>query len=218
MELANYENSKGGSFGRFCNWCFVSFLSSVYQTNLLTRCRYSVCAVSFIRLANLITVAPVDIPCTLHLSPKNVFKFFVQCIGSIVDPRFFLGNYVGIGIWSAVEPSIGLVSACLPSMRFLLKLLTQSFSQPSSGSTPLGRKNSFSAQKPHAGLKRPMWSDDTGSFRRLNEENAGISGYKSDVIKSDLGVERMERMERGVPLNAIHVKNEVELTDNRDEF
>ena len=126
-----------------------------------------------------------------------------------------LGNYVGIGIWSAVEPSIGLVSACLPSMRFLLKVLTQSFSRSASSSPALGRRNSFSAPKPHSGLKRPVWSDDTGSFQRLNEDQVGISGYTTDVAKNDLVVEEMER---GVPLNAIHVKNEVELTDNRDKY
>ena len=142
---------------------------------LLIRVQCSVSAASFVRLANLITVTPVDISCMSYLLLLATFlSLLVYLIAAVPHLCLLLGNYVGVGIWSAVEPSIGLVSACLPSMRFLLKLLVQRLSRRE--------------------------SDDTESSRRPNEENIGISGNKTDIGKTDVGVEGVERMERGIPV------------------
>ena len=79
---------------------------------------------------------------------------------------------VNAGIWTAVEPSMGVVSACLPSLRPLIKLI---FSGSYEG--PSFRTNK-SSQDYSSGthLSKHKWSrnrgdgQDMSSFTRLEEQ------------------------------------------------
>ncbi|MCJ1412463.1 hypothetical protein MMC19_006557 [Ptychographa xylographoides] len=158
-----------------------------------------VCAVSLIRLAIVVQLTPA----------------------SLEDITW---NYVGIGLWSAVEPSIGYVCACLPSIRYLFNFIfpksmvsaRRSSTLPLSGSN---RKVTHRSSLWNNRAKRtPTDSEHSGSFRRLNDHGAGngiAMGEMTalgDVKKNDVSLD-LEEME--IPRNAIHVQNEVQLTSEQ---
>ena len=148
------------------------------------------------------------------------------------------GNYADLQIWSAVEPSIGLVCACLPSMRHLLKLATSPFSRSKTVSsrrgyappTPLG-SSATPYRRPHrGGVGRDSLEDGLtmGDFRKLEgsqgqsperEDNAAAINHSGASCKAVKLEDRTNVMEReammgkmGAGRNAILVQNEISVT------
>lgn len=129
--------------------------------------------------------------------------------------------YVPISIWTAAEPSIAVVSACLPSLRPLFVRLVwggahrpKPTSYPSSSSTRYG-----------GGGRKPSHAYGDGSFNRLQEpdsagtqwtkHNVNVYGGrgKGDDAESDeveLGIGGREQDE--IPMNRIRAKTTVVLT------
>lgn len=131
------------------------------------------------------------------------------------------GNYVNAGIWTATEPTMGVVCACLPSLRPLLKRLV---SNTYRGPTFKGTKNK-SAQGYGSGTSSPyMWNrnkgedGDVGSFTRLEERvvendtpwghNVRVHGGKKQRGNLDDQI-RVEEMQ--APSRRMKVKTEVTL-------
>lgn len=131
------------------------------------------------------------------------------------------GNYVNAGIWTATEPTMGVVCACLPSLRPLLKRLV---SNTYHGPTFKGTRNK-SAQNYGSGTSsRNMWNrskgadGDLGSFTRLEEaharnstpwgHNVHVHGGKkqSGNPEDEISLEEMQ-----TPSRRIKVKTEVTL-------
>lgn len=103
-------------------------------------------------------------------------------------------------MWSSVEPSIGIVSACLPSMVYLFKNLVSFF-------TPRGKSD---ASNGHAVPKR--WSrrgTSERSFVQLRDDRSRLGeAYSAAALSYDAakGAEGDE-----VPLGRIAVRRDVEL-------
>ncbi|KAL9063138.1 MAG: hypothetical protein Q9161_009620 [Pseudevernia consocians] len=111
-----------------------------------------------------------------------------------------LGSFVHPAIWTAAEPSIGVVSACIPSLRPLFtKLIWGRSYRPAmlSGS--------------HSGSSR--------RFERLDDSFNGNKWTNNVVIKRD-DDEEYEIGERGgksfVPENGIRVRTTVTVTEGVD--
>ena len=121
-----------------------------------------------------------------------------------------VGNYTTVAIWSAVEPSVGLVCACLPSIHYLLKLLiafTRQLVKSSNRRTvdsPIGKSKRPSRRSPD--------HSETESFQRLKDDyNTAVK-----VTSGATGTrEALEEFNMNVPLNAIHVQNDIEQTRNQ---
>lgn len=75
---------------------------------------HSVCAVSIVRLVIFSQADPTDVTCTGSIAFRAV----------AITAYYFLiiGNFVGVLIWTAVEPCMGIVGACIPSLRPLIAL------------------------------------------------------------------------------------------------
>ena len=122
------------------------------------------------------------------------------------------GNYVNAGIWTATEPTMGVVSSCLPSLRPLLRsLVSTTYHGPT-------------CNHGSGTCSRYMWSRNRAgdsackTFTRLEEtgiesntrwgHNVQVHGGKKQHDSSDdqIGLEEMETPSRG-----IKVKTEVTL-------
>ncbi|KAI4244101.1 MAG: hypothetical protein L6R40_003085 [Gallowayella cf. fulva] len=189
---------------------FTVGLMSVYEINtphadrmLKTHFFSSVCAVSVVRLVLLAGVDQSDIT----------------------------WNYVPAATWSAAEPSISVVSACLPSLRPLFVRLIW-------GGTHRPKPTPPPAHPPHA-RSLPSWRSRSGgagggtqgSFSRLQElESEGArSPWRQNSVAVFGGKSGEEDLEEGsceldeVPWNRIRAKTQVvvsisERVDWRDDL
>ncbi|KAL8709355.1 MAG: hypothetical protein Q9220_005948 [cf. Caloplaca sp. 1 TL-2023] len=131
----------------------------------------TVCAVSIVRLVLLANVDVSDITCkstTIH--PLNPLPFLTT------EPT---GNYVPTAIWTAAEPSIAVVSACLPSFRPLfVRIVWGRTHRPK----PPPPAPSSSCRKPsiHSWRSTPKHRSGSGgtqgSFNRLQEFSSNGAG------------------------------------------
>ena len=131
-------------------------------------------------------------------------------LSQVTTDAMGVGNYTVVAIWSAVEPSIGLVCACLPSIHYLLKLLVASTRQlvkPSKRRTVVS-----SIGKPKRPCRRSPDHSETGSLQRLKVDNYTAVKARSEATGAR---EALEEFNTSVPLNAIHVQNHIEQTEDK---
>lgn len=135
-----------------------------------------------------------------------------------------IGDYVDSAIWSAAEPCMGVISACIPSLRPLVSLVFRG--------TVRGHdvtKATKSAQATtSSGSSRMMWPSRTrdeereGQFTRLED---GINEGKRPQWGHDVSVHGGKKAGRGaedeisleemnVPDGAIKVKDEIVVTSS----
>lgn len=138
------------------------------------------------------------------------------------------GNYVPAACWTAAEPSIAVVSACLPSLRPLfVRLIWRNTHRPKLSSSK--HLTSWRSNK-----KQSRTGSTQGSFNRLNEfstsldDSGGTGLWNSNTVKVFGGTkpkrgsggkgkrEEVELEDHGseaeVPLGRIRAKTEVVLT------
>ena len=125
---------------------------------------------------------------------------------------------VDAGIWTAVEPSIGVVSACLPSLRPLVTMLfSGTYKGPKFGTT----KQSGLAYSSGTNFSKSKWGrskddgQDLSSFTRLEEqpiinEPEPTWGHNVHVDGPRRG-DKISLEEMGSPSRHIRVKTEVTL-------
>ena len=80
-------------------------------------------------------------------------------------------NYVPAAIWSAAEPSIGVVSACLPSLRPLFARIIWG---PAYRPNQLSRSSNRSYTSSWLSNNKEADTDRSGSFNRLKESDGGM--------------------------------------------
>ena len=148
-------------------------------------------------------------------------------------------------IWSAVEPNVAVISACLPMLRPLLKKLSENFGTHNKTSESTGtiraKPNSTTRawDAPWARSSTEPIVKDGGPFVRLPESAAGevpSDTYhgrgetwemwegprrSGDTKRTNLvqtsKPDRLNEAERGaLPKGAIHVRHDIELRDSRD--
>lgn len=132
-----------------------------------------------------------------------------------------IGYYPPIAIWTAAEPSIAVVSACLPSLRPLfVRIVWGNTHRPKPATTRYGSNS----------LRKPPYGD--GSFNRLQESdrsanhgspwtNHNVNVYSGkragDVESDELELGNQDTFE--TPMNRIRAKTTVVLTiSERVEF
>lgn len=114
------------------------------------------------------------------------------------------GRYVNAGIWTATEPTMGVVSACLPSLRPLLKRLV---SNTYHGPTFKGTRNKSAQDYGSGTSSRYMWSRNKGedgtlrSFTRLEE-----TGVESNTTWGHNAHVHGGRKQRGNPDDQISLE------------
>ncbi|KAL8824702.1 MAG: hypothetical protein Q9170_008072 [Blastenia crenularia] len=127
-------------------------------------------------------------------------------------------NYVPAACWSAAEPSIAVVSACLPSLRPLFVRLIWHRPKPSSSNLPSWRNSN----KKHIPLSRN--GSTQGSFNRLHEfegRDEGREGpWRTNSVtvfggkgkRGSAGDEVVMEEDGEVPSGRIRARTEVVLT------
>ncbi|KAL8782392.1 MAG: hypothetical protein Q9213_005433 [Squamulea squamosa] len=127
-----------------------------------------------------------------------------------VDQSDITWNYVPAAIWSAAEPSIAVVSACLPSLRPLFVRLVWGGTHRTK-STPLPHKGMQSWRSKSVG-----GGGTQGSFNRLQElsKDGAQSSWRhnSVAVFGGKGDEEYGDDTDEVPWNRIRAKTEVVLT------
>ncbi|KAL8860981.1 MAG: hypothetical protein Q9178_002494 [Gyalolechia marmorata] len=171
------------------------------------RCMNREAFTKFTNMGNIVTdililVMPISIVWSLHL-PKNkkigVCMLFLLggfvCIAGILR-FYYLKNYAqgrdplyemtNIGIWSAVEPCIGVVCACLPIMGPLLRthIFTFTTSVFRSRKWSKGTSSGFSGQ---SGSGKTGSRGERKTFGRIGGEKKG-STFKGSVGDEEMGI------------------------------
>ena len=124
---------------------------------------------------------------------------------------------------------MGVISACIPSLRPLISLLTRGTTRGigASNTTKSKSKSKNSAQDASSGVSRMVWRSPTigedgreGYFERLEDGNEGRErsqwGYETLVRGGKVGgrgaVDEVSLEEMNVPVGGIRVKDEVRVT------
>ncbi|KAI4268121.1 MAG: hypothetical protein L6R38_007957 [Xanthoria sp. 2 TBL-2021] len=125
-------------------------------------------------------------------------------------------NYVNSAIWSAAEPCMGVISACLPSLRPLVALMTRGTHR----APKIGGKSAQATTS--SGSSRVVWrrkdTDHGKHFSRLEDSVAEQARWGHDVTvkggrETDHGSsENISLQEINVPPGQIKVKEEIVVT------
>lgn len=125
-------------------------------------------------------------------------------------------------IWSCAEPSIGVISACIPSLRPLVSLITRGTTRAAGASSSGGGGKGSAHDQSNSGIKtwrsRVADEDKDGSFARLDDpaddnHHAGsqweTSAQGGKVVEAKGGEDEISLEEISRPDGRIRVKNEV---------
>ncbi len=134
-------------------------------------------------------------------------------------------NYVNAAIWSAAEPAMGVIAACIPSLRPLFAFFWQGSNNVSAMSSKRAQANtsSTSSNMMRLTLGSQDRVDRVGRFERLEEGPVGQRGYSTDIhggqrVQLADGEEDISMEEANVPYGAIKVENEVVITTQAWEY
>ncbi|KAL8727053.1 MAG: hypothetical protein Q9166_006296 [cf. Caloplaca sp. 2 TL-2023] len=140
---------------------------------------------------------------------------FVQLItNATMDATWSLGI---VSVWSTAEPNLGIVSACMPTMKPLLRrVIPQSKrrnarSNKQSGSGSSGpKKISATESFGSSGFNKLKRGRGHQQFRELDDDDenlpvGGPTGTQTHITSSEAGKENS-----GIPMNAIEVKTNMD--------
>lgn len=136
-------------------------------------------------------------------------------------------NYVDAAIWSAAEPAMSVIAACLPSLRPLVALIWKA-----SHRGPSLMNSTKSAQATtSSGSSRTIWPgrtnkedvDKIGGFTRLDDTGGGKWGYNSDIRggkhrQRAEGMDEVSLEELNPPNGEIRVREEVVVTSEKWDY
>ena len=177
----------------------------------------SVCIISIIRLVVLSRLTNFDVTCTFSLKPHPHSSLTT-----------ISGNYSSSAIWSAAEPCMGVISACLTTIRPLISMLTRGTSR-AIGSHGLGTGHKSSPQDTSSGSSQNLsmaWRSrsDDNTFDRLedppeshNRPGASMWGHQTHVKGGKATNSRTSDIslaEMNVPEGGIRIKEEVVVTSS----
>lgn len=213
MEVEASNRAEGRTERNFLAWQLVSarLVHALSKTSELTL-GHSVTATSIYRLTLLVKLTQVDIT----------------------------WNYADAAVWSAVEPNVAVISACLPMLRPVFKLIGGTLgSMGSRGRSPGYTAGTFGT----AGNDQPHWRSSTvpttkdgGPFARLAEISSSSDrdhreewelseGRRSNEVQIMNVSRRSDKMDiqgqaelGAVPQGGIHVRNEIPLRDDNSSF
>lgn len=145
-------------------------------------------------------------------------------------------NYADAAVWSAVEPNVAVISACLPMLRPVVKFVGKTVGSISSFGKSPGHTDGTDGS---VGKKHPPWissavptTNDGGPFARLAEGSASSDRQhreewelwegrgnkevqRTNLVGRSNTSDMLGQAELGaVPHGAIHVRNEISLRDD----
>ena len=162
--------------------------------------------------ADLLSVVLVSIIWVIVLSRLEQSDF--TCKQTTYSARMILtlraGNYINAGIWSALEPNMAVICACIPSLRPLFSVARQGFANAplvkstlhSTGGVSSRRMWSSSKGKTSDGIFSQI--DETDDLRPLGHDVAVRGGR---VNQGQPDIEEVE-----IPQSGINVRTEVILS------
>ena len=147
------------------------------------------------------------------------------------------GNYVNSAIWSAAEPSMGVISACIPSLRPLISYITRGTTRGIGVSKTAISKNKSkgSAQDTSSVASKMVWRSPRigedgrdGYFERLEDPSEAVSpggGNRPSYFRHETNVrggkvagrgavDEISLEEMNVPAGGIRVKDEGVITSS----
>ncbi|KAL8677165.1 MAG: hypothetical protein Q9224_000751 [Gallowayella concinna] len=124
-------------------------------------------------------------------------------------------NFVNSAIWSAAEPCMGVISACLPSLRPLVALITRGTHRaPKEGGANVQGTNSSGSSR-MVWRRRDSGQGKAGQFSRLDDptprwgHDVTVKGGRDTEHGSE---ENISLQEINVPQGQIKVKEEIVVT------
>ncbi|KAL8837151.1 MAG: hypothetical protein Q9176_005894 [Flavoplaca citrina] len=131
------------------------------------------------------------------------------------------GNFINAGIWSALEPSMAVICACIPSLRPLFSLASRSLrnSNVPSFSTPRivgGKFTGPSSSKQRTWPRSGKGKISDGMFSQLDEGGADDTKPLGHDVSVHGGGETEEGIE--LPERGIQVKTEVRVSSEGLEY
>ncbi len=111
LEAGNIPIAKNRNLGNLCSWWLVSLSANAPVTIAKS---FSVTIISSLRMVTVIeSQGQMNFTCEIFIVNRD----------SRPLTKGYLGSLVPLGIWNVVETNVGVVLACLPSMRPLLRIL-----------------------------------------------------------------------------------------------
>lgn len=137
------------------------------------------------------------------------------CVLSRLEEFDVTWNYVDAALWSAAEPAVGIIAACLPSLRPLVAVVWKGSYR---GPTFIGYQSATkkNAQMTSSASSRTVWGREKTNFERIEDGTGGKWGNNADVVgghrqvgegEDDISLEELNPTHGG-----IRVKNEVVVT------
>ena len=169
-------------------------------------------------------------PALLRILTRKLSVCIISIVRLIVLARLeaydVTWNYVNAAVWSAAEPSMGVIAACLPSLRPFVALVLKSTHR---GPTVISKK--YPQASDSSGSSKSIWPSRTaedaepaGGFTRLEDTAIGrerdqrgknetaVRGGKrhSTNTFNEIGLEEMN--------SGIRVKNEIIVTSHAWDY
>ena len=135
-----------------------------------------------------------------------------------------IGNYVNSAIWSAAEPSMGVVSACIPSLRPLVSLIARGTTR----GIGVIKTAKSSAHDTSSGASRMVWrsprlgngDEHEGQFEHLEDATEAGNrlqwGHETNVrggkVAGRGAEDEVSLEELNLPVGEIRVMDEVVIT------
>ena len=122
----------------------------------------------------------------------------------------YLGTYFQVVLWSAVEPNVGVTSACLPSCRPIFKICIKSIATLKEST--FGTRSTQSKEKNNTG--------DHNFVRLVGTEGAlhtshGIPLQEFGVQTKVTGNLPADRYEYSIQSGEVHIRRDVEVQDGQ---
>lgn len=127
-----------------------------------------------------------------------------------------LGNYINAGIWSAIEPGMAVICACIPSLRPLFSIATRSIFKASPMiKSKLSTGTSFASKRTWGSSKR---SD--GTFSHLDEHPDDMKplGHDVSVRAGRVNATEHDAEALELPQRGIQVQREVQVTTEKVDY
>ncbi|KAL8788963.1 MAG: hypothetical protein Q9213_001372 [Squamulea squamosa] len=167
-----------------------------------------------------------SLACTLSSHLMGFSVVLVSIVWVVVLARLEASdvtwNYINAGIWSALEPSMAVICACIPSLRPLFSLATRSLrssslrtvSQPWIAAKLTGSSKPVTGRRTWPGSGRGKTSD--GMFSEIEE---GVV-HGMNPLGHDVSVHGGREDEEGteLPPRGIQVRTEVRISTDRLEY
>ncbi|KAL8851461.1 MAG: hypothetical protein Q9221_003640 [Calogaya cf. arnoldii] len=169
--------------------------------------------VSIIWIAVLANLAEGDVTCTPHTaSPPLCYQANRKLTARA------LGSFINTGIWSALEPSMAVVYASIPSLRPLYGVAVGAYRNVVTSASRTAKRSSTNGRRSRLPWPNSRSQHSEGMFSQLEEQGDDAKAFGHGIsIRGGRDGEHGEAMELP-PMSGIHVKSEVLISTEKLEY